>query len=65
MASDGYAWIDFGSVLHGLKIDAWIFNFDQFSSNLYDFCLIFTFPNNSTQKHKSSEKYQIISKIIN
>ena len=27
-------------------------NFDQFSSNLYDFCMISTIPNNSTQKHK-------------
>ena len=32
---------------------AWISTIDQFSFNLYDFCMIFTIPNKSTQKLKT------------
>ena len=33
--------------------------FDQFSSILYDFCMISTIPKNSTQKHKYGENTQL------
>jgi len=36
--------------------------FDQFSSILYDFCMISTIPNNSTQKHKYGENTQLYTK---
>jgi len=46
-------------ILARMNIFSSIFNFDQFSSILYDFCMISTIPNNSTQKHKYGENTQL------
>ena len=40
-------------------------SFDPFCSLLHTFCMIFTIPIKSSQKHKSWWKYTIIYKIIN
>jgi len=57
---------------HGMLGNAWewlgmhdfhpLSTFDQFSSILYDFCMISTIPNNSTQKHKFGENSQLYTK---